>query len=134
MADNKSNYLENAFLNHVLRGNVAGTALPQPSTIYLALYTTSPTDTGGGVEVSGNGYVRQVVTFGVPSSGQTTNSNAVLFPVSTAAWGNIVGFGLHDALGGGNLLYYGALSTSVLVDAANRRIEFETGTLVVQEN
>jgi hypothetical protein len=134
MPDNKSNYLENGLLNHVLRGHVAGTAMPQPPAVYLALHTVAPTESTSGQEVSGNGYVRQQIFFGIPTGGQASNVIAVVFPTSLAAWGNIVGFSIMDALNGGNELYYGTLSTSILVDAANRRIEFEIGTIIVQEN
>ena len=54
-----SDYLENALLNHVFRG-VAYTA---PTAIYLALYTSDPTDANTGTEVSSGGYARQQVTF-----------------------------------------------------------------------
>lgn len=133
MADNKSNYLENAVLNHVLRGSTGGTSLAQPANVYVALYTVTAGESGGGTEVLGNAYARQVAAFSAPVGGQTANSGAILFPISTAAWGTLVGFGLHDALTGGNLLYFGLLSSSVVVDAANRRIELEAGSIVVQE-
>jgi hypothetical protein len=133
MPDNKTNYLENALLNHVLRGNVGGTAFPQPAAIFMALYTVLPTETGGGTEVAGNGYARQQITFTVPSGGQVSNNSLILYPNSTAAWGLVVGFGLLDSLSGGNLLYYGPFSSAVNIDAANRRVEIEAGSVIVQE-
>ena len=47
-----SDYLEDKVLDHVF----GGTAYTAPSTLYVALYTVAPTDTGGGTEVSGGGY------------------------------------------------------------------------------
>ena len=46
-----TNYLEDKIINHVF----GGAAYSAPSTSYVALYTTSPTDAGGGTEVSGGG-------------------------------------------------------------------------------
>ena len=78
---------------------------------YLALFTTAPGETGGGTEVSGGAYARQQVTFGTPSSGTMKNSAAIEFPTATASWGTAVAWGLYDALSGGNLMWYGDIST-----------------------
>ena len=42
-----SNYLENAIINAVLRN----TAYTSPSTVYVSLYTSDPTDADTGTEV-----------------------------------------------------------------------------------
>ena len=129
MTDAKSDYLEDALLNHVLRN----TAYVSPITIYVALFTTLPSDDGtGGVEVSGGSYARQTVTFAAPSGGQVANSGAVTFPVATAGWGTVVGMGLYDAVTGGNLLYYGALATSKTVGSGDQ-IAFASSALTVGE-
>jgi hypothetical protein len=52
-----SDYLEDKVLDHVFGGN----AYTAPTTLYVALYTVAPTDTGGGTEVSGGAYARQSV-------------------------------------------------------------------------
>ena len=44
---------------------------------YLALFTATPGETGGGTEVSGGAYARRQVTFGNPSNGSMKNSAAV---------------------------------------------------------
>lgn len=121
-----SNYLENALINHVFR-NVSYTP---PATIYVALYTTNPTDADVGVEVSGGGYVRQAVTFVAPSSGATSNATDVVFPEATTDWGTITHLGLRDADIGGNLLWYGPLSTSKTVLAGDQLI-FKAGQLTI---
>jgi hypothetical protein len=129
MTDAKTDYLEDAILNHVLRN----TAYTSPTTIYVALFTTLPADDGtGGVEVSGGSYARQVVTFAAPSSGAVANSGAVTFPTATASWGTVLGMGLFDAVSGGNLLYFGALVTSKTVDSGDQ-ISFANAALSVQE-
>lgn len=110
-----SNYLENALINATLRN----TSYTSPSTIYVALYTTDPTDADTGTEVAGNGYVRQSVTFGAPSNGSSTNTNAVEFPQATGSWGTVAYIGLRDASTSGNLLYHTALDTSKTISTGD---------------
>jgi hypothetical protein len=102
-----SDYLENKVLGHVF----GGAAYSAPSTLYLALYTVAPTDTGGGTEVSGGSYVRQSCAFTV-SGNLATNTSAVEWPTATGSWGTIVAVGVFDASTSGNLLAYGNLATS----------------------
>ena len=103
-----SNYLENALINATLRN----TAYTSPTTVYVALYTTDPTDADTGTEMSGNAYARQSVTFSAPSDGATSNSAAVEFPQATGSWGTVAYIGLRDASSGGNLLYHTPLDAS----------------------
>jgi len=103
-----SNYLENALINATLRN----TAYTSPTTVYVALYTTDPTDADTGTEVSGNAYARQSVTFSAPSNGATSNSAAVEFPQATGSWGTVAYMGIRDASSGGNLLYHTPLDAS----------------------
>jgi hypothetical protein len=103
-----SNYLENAVINAVLRN----TSYTSPTTVYVGLFTSDPTDAGSGTEVSGGSYARVAVTFGSPSNGVSTNSAAVEFPQATGSWGTITHIGIHDALTTGNLLFHTALDTS----------------------
>ena len=78
---------------------------------YLALFTAAPGETGGGTEVSGGAYARRQVTFGTPSSGSMSNSAAIEFPTATSSWGSAVAWGLFDASSGGNLVWYGSITT-----------------------
>ncbi len=103
-----SNYLENALLNVTLRA----TAYTAPTTVYVGLYTTDPTDANTGTEVSGGSYARTSVTFGAPSNGVTTNSGAVTFPTATGTWGTVGWIGILDAATSGNLLYHTPLTAS----------------------
>lgn len=113
-----SDYLENALINHVLRA----TALTSPVAVYVALYTSNPTDTDTGTEVTGGAYARQTVTFGVPSNGVATNSAQVTFPVATASWGLVTHIGIRDAATLGNLIVYGPLSTNKQIDIGDQFI------------
>lgn len=88
-----------------------GSAYSAPSTLYLALYTVAPTDTGGGTEVSGTAYARQTVAFTVTND-TASNTSAVEFPTAGSSWGTIVAVGVFDQLTSGNLLAYGNLTAS----------------------
>lgn len=103
-----SNYLENALINATLRN----TGYTSPTTVYLALYTSDPTDADTGTEVTGNGYARQSITFGSPSNGVSTNTAAIEFPQATGSWGTVAYIGIRDASTAGNLLYHTALDAS----------------------
>jgi len=129
MTDAKTDYLEDALLNHVLRN----TTYTSPTTIYVGLFTTMPSDDGtGGVEVSGGSYARQSVVFAAPSSGVVANNALVSFPTATGAWGTVLGMGLFDALSGGNLLYFGTLTASKTVGIGDQ-ISFAGSALTVAE-
>lgn len=105
-----SNYLEEAILNYFFRNQ----SVSKPTVLYLALYKTNPMDSDTGLEISGGGYVRQVVTFSAPTQqgekGVIANSNTVEFPQATNDWGEIAYFGIRDAREGGNLLTYGTFN------------------------
>ena len=103
-----SNYLENALINATLRN----TSYTSPTTVYVGLYTSDPTDANTGTEVSGGSYARTAVTFGAPSDGVSTNSAAVEFPQATGTWGTVGWIGILDASTSGNLLYHTALDAS----------------------
>jgi hypothetical protein len=102
-----TNHLETEILDHVFGGN----AYTAPGTLYLGLYTSAPSDTGGGTELSGSGYARQAMAMSV--SGNTASNSAVEeFATATGSWGTVTHVGVFDASTSGNLLAYGALSAS----------------------
>lgn len=119
-----SNYLEDKLLDHAFRN----TSYSPPATVYAALMTAAPGETGGGTEVSGGGgsYSRQAITFGASSAGAMANTAAVTFtglPVAT-----ITHFAIYDAATNGNLLAYGALASQI-VTVLNSEIEFAIGDI-----
>lgn len=111
-----SNYLENAVINHFLRGN----SQTSPSKVYLALYKTDPTDDDTGTEVSGGGYIRKEITLGAPTNGVTKNTTDVEFPIATADWGTVTHGGVRDAATGGNLLLHGPLQTNKIIESGDQ--------------
>jgi hypothetical protein len=133
----KSDYLEAQILNHVL----GGTTFTKPATVHVALYTTAPTDAGGGTEVTGGAYARVAVTNNAtnfPAATGTspttkTNGTAITFPQATANWGTVVGWGIRDAATAGNLLYHGAVSPTKAVNQ-NDTAEFAAGQLTITED
>jgi len=110
-----SNYLENALIN----GTIRGTTFTAPTTIYVALYTSDPTDANTGTQVSGGSYARQVVTFGAPSNGVSLSNADVTFPQATANWGTVGWIGLMDSLTTGNLLYHTALDAAKTIETGD---------------
>jgi hypothetical protein len=103
-----------------------------PTTIYAALFTAAPTQSGGGTEVSGGSYARVAITFGAASSGVCANTDVVTFPTASGAWGTLTAMGIFDASTGGNLLYYGALGTPKAVTTGDVAA-FGVGALSVTE-
>lgn len=102
-----SNYLENKVLLHVF----GATAYTAPATLYVGLYTSDPGETGSGTEVSGGSYARQTIAFTVTDN-QASNTAVVEFPTASASWGTVTYAAISDAVSGGNMLAYGALTTS----------------------
>lgn len=110
-----SNYLENALINGTLRA----TTYTAPSTVYVALFTSDPTDAGSGTEVSGGSYARQSATFGAPSNGASVTTADITFPTATGNWGTVGWIGIYDALTTGNLLYHTALDASKTIETGD---------------
>ncbi len=141
-----TDYLENKVIDWLLRGQT----FTPPATLYVALYTTTPTDSSAGTEVTGGSYARVAVTSslanwaGTQSAGSTTassgtggttsNNAAVTFPSPTANWGTITGFGICDASTAGNLLIYAALTTSKSVNSGDAAPSFAAGALTFQSD
>ena len=121
------NYLETALINAVLRN----TSYTSPTTTYLALYTSDPTDADTGTEITGGSYVRQAITFGAPANGTSTNSAAVEFPQATADWGIISHVAIRDAVTSGNLLFHTALDASKTINNGDV-FKITAGNLSVQ--
>jgi hypothetical protein len=118
-----SDYLEDAVLNYVFRN----TGTPTSANVYLALYTVTPSDTGGGTEVSGAGYARQATAFDASSGGAITNTSAESFTASGGAYGTVVAVGIFDAVTSGNLLAWDGINSTTLADGD--KITFPIGDI-----
>ena len=108
-----SNWMENAVIN-AMRGiplNIGD--------LYAALYTSAPTDAGGGTEVTGNNYGRIPVPISAPSGGASSNPSDAAYNTATAGWGTINTYGLFDAQTGGNLIMWTPLTTDKAVNSGD---------------
>jgi len=113
-----STYLENSLINHLLRN----TSFASPSPVYVALYTVAPTETRAGIEVSGNGYVRQAAAFTVSGS-YAFNTNLLTFPEATGNWGTVVGVSIMDgASSSANMLFWGDIDNATTINAGENYI------------
>lgn len=121
-----------------------------PSTIYVALSTSAPTQQQSGsatawnfTEATGGGYVRVGLVYNttnfVPTTTEPTAGYqvqvgvAVQFPTSTGPISNgenLTNFGLFDAATAGNLLAYGPLNPVVAAIGPGYEILFPAGQLV----
>lgn len=113
-----SDYLEAALLNSLFGKTSDLGALASAPTIYVALFTATPNDAGGGTEANYTSYARVSTSasdWDAAASGTVDNANAITFPACTGGSNTITHFGLYDAASSGNLLAYGALSSSLAV-------------------
>ena len=121
-----SNYLENALINATLRN----TSYTSVATIYVALYTSDPTDADTGTEVTGGSYARTSVTFAAPSNGASASNADCTFPTCTSTWGTVSHIGIFDASTSGNLLYHTPLDTSKTIETGDI-FKIASGSLTV---
>jgi hypothetical protein len=148
-----TDFLENKILDWLLRAQAIGItgasagAGTGPTTLYVGLFTTAPTDSTAGTEVTGGSYARVSVTSGTGTwnntqgntsgastgtDGTTENVSTVTFPAPTANWGVVTSFGIFDASSGGNLLIYAALTTSKTINNGDAAPSFAAGALTFQ--
>lgn len=117
MAGSKSDYLENKLLDLA----IGGVAFSPAATLYAALFTTAPSDAGGGSEFSGVARVaitNNTTNFPSAAGGAKSNGVAIAFAPASAA-GTVEAVGLFDAASGGNLYGWAELLTgSILVATA----------------
>lgn len=129
----KSNVGKQMVLNFLCRNQ----SVVQPTQLFLALYSTNPTDADVGTEANYEGYQRQAIIFGPPSlSGGTAviqNSAAVQFGVVPNPSGTIAFAALRTAAVGGDLVYYGSLAATYQLNQGVQPI-IPIGALTVSEN
>lgn len=123
-----SDYLENKVLDHVL----TSTSYTAPGTRYLGLYTASTglESNSPSAEVSGGSYARKAVTFAAASGGSSATNATVTFDTATASWGTITHVAILDASTSGNVLFWGAVTTSKTIDSGDT-FQVTSGNLTV---
>jgi hypothetical protein len=130
-----SNYLENKVLDHVLRV----TSYSQPSGLWLALFNNTSTATAANLEAgtltdetstSGTGYGRKTVAFAAASGGSSATNATVTFDAATANWGTITHVAVMDAETSGNVLFWGAVTTSKTIETGDT-FQVTSGNLTI---
>ena len=134
-----SNYLKDLALNVLFRD----TTFSQPANLYVALFSTMPSDAGaGGVELSGTGYARVAIpttaaAWSAPAAGTGTqrvidNVGVVDFGTAGSDWAPsgtpCVGFGLYDASSGGNYWGGNSFASSKIIQSGDP-VRFNAGAL-----
>lgn len=121
-----SNYFEDA-----ITGWINGTTFPTaPSNLYVALYNGDPTDAGSGgtqlftrVAIASGGWTR-----GTGGAGTVSNTSQVLITSSAGSSGTGTHVAVWDASTSGNLVFHGALASSLSINAGDE-VRFNAGGL-----
>lgn len=149
-----SDFLENKIIDFMFRAQALGitgataAAGTGPANMYYALLTAAPSDVGGGTEVTGGSYARVTVASSLVNyagtqaaastvastgtSGTTSNNAAITFPAPSANWGVVTHFGIYDAVAAGNLLFWGALTTSKTINNGDAAPSFAAAAFSLQ--
>jgi hypothetical protein len=132
---------EKKLLDYLFRDSALGL---DATNMWIVLFTTTPTDSTTGTEVSGGSYARvAVVRTGAgwdaasgASPGTTQNTGAITFATATADWGTVTGFGVAKSLAGAlstDLIYWGALTANKTVSNGDTA-SFAGGALSVTQD
>jgi len=115
-----SDYLENNLINHIFRTS----SYSKPTHLYVALYTSNPSDSGGGTEVSMTGYSRVQrdpldTNWAATSGTDGTTSNSAVLDFGTWSSGGpvtVTGWAILDASSSGNFIVWGSLTSSKTIN------------------
>jgi len=124
-----SNYLEDQ-----ITGWIAGTSMTAPTATFVQLYSQDPTDAGS---ATGALYSRVTVASGAGSwtrgtggAGTITNASAITITSSATATASATHFGVFTSATGGDMLFYGALTTSKSI-AVGDEVKFNASALTL---
>lgn len=119
-----SDYLANAWLDHLLRAD----AYAAPAGVYIGHYTVMPTRSTAGTEVSDAGYDRQSSSWDSAGALFDTPQWA---PLTTDDDQTLVGWALHDANSGGNVLRFDTWSAPIEYIAGDT-LEMPAGSRILR--
>lgn len=127
----KAESVANTILDQLLGAGTYG------ATMYLALFTAAPTESGGGTECTGGAYARvaytdDATTWPAAVGGTKSNGIALTFPTPTAPWGDVVAWAIFDASTAGNMVLFGDLDATITVDTSDL-VQFAAGDLSFDE-
>lgn len=125
------------FMNQIM-GNVFRTKTSPaiPTEYWIGLCTSAPTVEGlylGEINFENTGYKRVDISkkLSVPEDGVITNTELITFDESISDWGVITHYAVFDANEAGNLLFFGELNASRVVEM-NTIVIVRPGELTVQ--
>jgi hypothetical protein len=99
-----------------------------PSSLFVALHTASPGETGASNEVTGGSYARQSATF-TWNSGSTRAENSAQLSFTGMPAVTVSHWSIKDASSGGNTLFYGAFSATVTLSTSGGEVRIPSGSL-----
>lgn len=139
-----TDYMEEKFLNALASlgsFDFATGTITSGSGGFIGLFTSAPSDSSSGTEVStsGTAYARVQIgssgqgSFSAASGGEITNDAEFRWADAQADWGTITHVGLFDASTSGNLLVYGQLQSAVAIETGDI-FKVPTGGFTIQMN
>ena len=133
-----SDHLEAKLLSTTLRGDVY-----TGGSVFVALFTSDPTDAATGTELGDSGYLRQQAHSTVVSDGFTapaadaatggqicSNTRNIIFPAIMDAQETVTHWGIFDSAAAGNLLYHAPMLNPKTLDPTDV-ISFPIGSLSI---
>ncbi len=126
---------------NIALANIGNGAGLQPSgaagSFYIALYEDDPTESDSGTESTYTSYARIAVARSAGgwtvTANVLTNAALITFPTSTGGTSTVTHVGIHTDVAAGDLVDYGALSVSVLIEEDDIP-KFAIGNLSVTRN
>ena len=129
--------LVDGYENSLLDGLTGVTPLTTPTTVYLALFTADPTDTGSVTnELTGNGYARKslagLFSAATGTSGSVSNTSVINFATATGDWTAVthVGFMESGTTSTDDMMVSLALGTAI-TNLNTQVFSFKVGTLTL---
>lgn len=122
----------NAILDAILgSGHAAGF----PATVYVALYTAEPDESGGGTEGGYPNYARVAVAnttaqWPAASAREKANANRITFPTPNANSGNFLAVAVHGHATNDDIIAFEVLA-SPLSALSGEPLYIEAGDLIV---
>ncbi len=133
MASGYTDYGENIALDRVFGSG-------DPVTWYIARFSVSPGEAGGGTELTGGGYARiavanDAVNWPAASGGAKSNGQEIKSDPSTGAQGTTVAIAFMDAATLGNMWAYAdiAAADQQNIDGANQVWSLPAGSLTLTQ-
>lgn len=115
--------------NQLANATVANVSYTSPANVYTALYSVAPTVSTSGTEITGNGYARQLTTFGTPTDGSITSTANVSFSCTGNNWPLVTAVAITDASTSGNIMYFQPIAARNI--RVGDTLTFESGDITV---